>query len=80
MLDDREGVVAMGIFPLISMLNHSCEPNLRPIIEKGFELEFVALRDIAEGANAPFIVFVALPPVHATWVHVWPLVCRRRRG
>ncbi len=41
---------AFGIYPISSLFNHSCSPNLYKI-RKGLEYQFYALRDIPKGTE-----------------------------
>ena len=46
-----------------SMLNHSCRPNTRPVIDAGYAMKVVALEDIAAGEE---VTTSYVGPFHTT--------------
>ena len=46
-----------------SMLNHSCRPNTRPVIDAGYVMKVVALEDIAAGEE---VTTSYVGPFHTT--------------
>lgn len=53
LISGKEDPIAVGIYPSISMLNHSCEPDLQPIFF-GSQLVLRSLRPIKSGEEICF--------------------------
>ena len=52
-----------ALYPKASMLNHSCRPNTRPVIDAQYSMKVVALEDIAAGDE---ITTSYVGPFHTT--------------